>query len=190
MSAPALYEFGSFLRAAFHGILATGVETTSPWGIRWRWDVSFQQNSSPSFFRVREGDGCKKSLSVGMHRISENLFFFCQLHNNAEIHNGYSVGDELYYRKVVGDKEVCEAKFFLQIHKLIEYLALYGYVKGADRLVTDNELWGESHGSSYAYSLPLPSRELVRITKTVLWKETCFHDNIPENLRESLGKQA
>jgi len=32
------------------------------------------------------------------------------------------------------------------LHKFIQYLALYGYVKGADRLVTDNEFRGERPG--------------------------------------------
>ena len=50
--------------------------------------------------------------------------------NVAEVHDGDPVADVLDHRKIVGDKEVCQAEFLLQILQQVDDLALDGDVEG------------------------------------------------------------
>ena len=62
----------------------------------------------------------------------------------------------------MGDEHVGEAVILLKVFEQVYYLALYGYVEGGNRLVTDDELRFNGKGSRYADSLTLSAGKLVR----------------------------
>ncbi len=47
------------------------------------------------------------------------VFFWGQFEDLSQIHDGDTVTDELYHVKVVGDEEIGEPKFFLEIQEEI-----------------------------------------------------------------------
>ena len=68
-----------------------------------------------------------------------------------------------HHRQVVGNKQVGEAEFVLQLLQNIDHLGLYGHVQGGNGLVADDKLRFRGQGSGDADSLPLSAGELVGI---------------------------
>ena len=56
-----------------------------------------------------------KRLGVGMQRVAEQFVARGQLDHLAQVHHRHPVGDMLHHAQVVGDEQVGQAEFFLQI---------------------------------------------------------------------------
>ena len=73
--------------------------------------------------RIRNGDGREQRLGVGVQRIAENIRRSTVLHQVAQVHHAYRVGDMLHHAQVMGDKEICQVVFFLQFPQQVNDLA-------------------------------------------------------------------
>ena len=74
-------------------------------------------------------------------------------------------------RQVVGDEDVGEAEFALQVGQQVDDLRLDGHVERGHRLVADDELGPERERPGHADALPLPAGELGREPVEVLGVE-------------------
>ena len=82
----------------------------------------------------------------------------------AEVHDRDAVGDVAYRTQVVRDEEVCEIALALQALHQVHYLRLNRHVERGDGLVRDDEVRVGGEGARDADALPLPARELVRVS--------------------------
>ena len=91
-----------------------------------------------------------------------------QLHQLAQVHDADAVGDVLDHAQVMGDEQVGQAHFLLQVLEHIHDLCLNGHVQCGDRLVTDDELGVHSQCTGNAHALTLAAGELVAVAVCVL----------------------
>src|SRR5262245_37970059 len=66
--------------------------------------------------------------------------------------------------QAVGDEQVGQPKFVLQILKQVDYLGLDRHVEGRDRLIADDKLRLDRQRTGYTDALALPARELMWVT--------------------------
>ena len=81
-----------------------------------------------------------QAAGVGVDAVGDQLVAVGQLHHLAQIHHADAVRDVLDHGQVMGDEQIGQALFFLQVLKHIDHLRLNGHVQGGDGLVADNEL--------------------------------------------------
>ena len=91
-----------------------------------------------------------------------------QLHQLAQVHDADAVGDVLDHAQVMGDEQVGQAHFLLQVLEHIHDLCLNGHVQCGDRLVADDELGVHSQCTGNAHALTLAAGELVAVAVCVL----------------------
>jgi hypothetical protein len=63
--------------------------------------------------------------------------------------------------EIVGNEEVGEVKFFLEVHQKVDDLGLNRHIECADWFVADDELRFDGEGASNADTLALASAEFV-----------------------------
>lgn len=93
----------------------------------------------------------------------EELIGGCEFDDLSKIHDSDVIADVLDDGQVVGDEEIGQLKFFLQVHEEVDDLGLDGDVQGADGLVADDETGIEGQGACDADALSLSSREFVGV---------------------------
>ena len=86
-----------------------------------------------------------------------------ELDNAAEIHHRDPVADVAHHRQVVGDEQIGEAQFGLQVIEHVDDLGLDRDVQRRDRLVGDDEGRIGRQGAGHADALPLAAGELVGV---------------------------
>ena len=74
----------------------------------------------------------------------------------SKVHHSYTVAHVTYRGQVVGDEEVTEVVFLLQVLEQVHYLGADGDVQGGYGFVQDDQLWVEGQGPGYPDSLALP----------------------------------
>ena len=84
-------------------------------------------------------------------------------HHLPQVHHTDIVGDMLYHRKVVGDKDIGEPQLFLKVHKQIQDLGLDGNIQSRDRLVTDDEFGLQGQGPGHPDALAAAAIQLVGV---------------------------
>ena len=95
-----------------------------------------------------------------MERASGDGVGGSDFHDAAEVHDGDASGDVADDGEVVGDEEVADAGFALEVHEEVEDLALDGDVESGDWFVADDEFRVECEGAGDAYALALAAAEL------------------------------
>ena len=108
------------------------------------------------------GDGGDEGLGVGVAGGAVEFFGGAHFDDLAEIHDGEAVADVFDDGEVVGNEEVGEFHFLLEVHEEIEDLALDGDVEGGDGFVADDEFGLEGDGAGDADALALAAAELER----------------------------
>ena len=116
-------------------------------------------------FRSDAGDGGDEALGVGFLGVEENLFSGAAFDNLALEHHDDVVGDVLDDADVVGDEEVGEVVFVLELHEEVEDLGADGEVEGGDGLVADDHLGLEGDGAGDADALALAAGEGVGVAE-------------------------
>src|ERR1700759_2525228 len=97
----------------------------------------------------------KQRDRIRMVRLREEVGGAGALDNPAEIHDHDAVADMLHHADVVADEEVSQAKFALEVEKLVEDLRLDRNVERGDRLVADDEAGLDRQRPGDADPLPL-----------------------------------
>ena len=99
-----------------------------------------------------------------MGRPAEDVVGCPRFNDSALLHDRHGVGNEADDGKIVGDEQVREAEVSLQVAQQGKDLRLNQNVKGGDGF-TENEDFGfERERASDRDSLPLTTRELVRVS--------------------------
>ena len=57
------------------------------------------------------------------------------LYNLSQVHDGNPVADIVHSSQAVADEDTGKPQLLLQIPEQVQYLGLYGHIKGADRFV-------------------------------------------------------
>ena len=118
----------------------------------------------------------EERLGIGVKGICEYILLVTKLHHRAEVHNAYLIRDELNYRQIVRNEEVCEVHGLLKALKKVDDLRLDRHVERRYGLVADNELRINGERSCDTDSLPLTTGELVRLSFiVVITKTTLVH---------------
>ncbi len=102
-------------------------------------------------------------MGVGVAGTFVEVFGIGHFDDFAEVHDGDAVADVFDYGEVVGDEEVAETHFLLEVEHEVEDLRLHGNIKGGYGLVADDELRLEGNGAGNADALALAAGELEGI---------------------------
>ena len=84
-------------------------------------------------------------------------------------HHRDAVGHVVDHREIVGDEQIGEAQFLLQILEQVEDLRLHRDVERRDRLVADQQVGAERQRARDADALALAAGEAVRIAVEKRW---------------------
>ena len=76
---------------------------------------TFQYDTVHLRFRIRDRDCGEQCFRVRMQRIAENILCRSVLYQIAQIHNAYGIRNIFDYRQVMGDEQIGQAVFFLQL---------------------------------------------------------------------------
>src|SRR5579862_5494661 len=85
------------------------------------------------------------------------------LDNAAEIHHRDAAADMLDYGKVMGNEQIGDGEFLLQILEQVDHLGLDRDVERGDRLVADDQLGLDRKRARNADALALTAGKFVRI---------------------------
>ena len=86
----------------------------------------------------------------------------------AEVHDGDAVGDMAHDQQVMGDEQIGQAEFFLQLIEHVDDLRLNRYVQRGDRLVADDEVGIDRQRAGDADALPLAAGKFVGVAGGML----------------------
>ena len=78
-------------------------------------NIAPQQNAPDIIVRIGNGHGRNQGLGIGMLGVVEQFVRGCHFHNPSEIHDRHPVADMFDHRQIVGDKQIGEIIFLLQI---------------------------------------------------------------------------
>ena len=92
----------------------------------------------------------------------------CQFHQITQIHNTDTVGNMLYHREIMSDKQIGQPSLLLQIFKHIDDLRLNRYIQCGNRLITDDEFRIYCQRSGNTNSLTLSAGKLMGIAVSML----------------------
>ena len=104
-----------------------------------------------------------EGLGIGMDWGLEQGLAGRHLAQPALAHDSDVVGDVIDDGQVVGDEQVRQLQFLLQVPHQIENLRLDGNVEGGNRLVEDDQVRLQGQGAGDADTLRLAAGEAVRI---------------------------
>ena len=116
-----------------------------------------------------------------MQWIIEKLVRFPFFHHIAEIHYENAVGDVLYDRQVVRDKDVGQPQLVLQLFQKVDYLRLHRHVERGHRFVTDNEFRIDGKRPCDADSLSLSARKFMRVSVVILVLQSALFHNVADD---------
>ena len=81
----------------------------------------------------------------------------------AVLHDHHLVGDLADDGQIVGDEQVAQAAFGLQVVEQTQHLVLHQHVEGGDRLVAHDDVGVQRHGARDGDALALAAGQLVRV---------------------------
>ena len=90
--------------------------------------------------RVDVGRTRQKGLGIGVARRGEDTPARPLLDRPPEIHHQNIIGNALHNAKVMGDEDVGEFKFLLEILQKVQNLRLDRNIKGGYGFISDNQL--------------------------------------------------
>lgn len=112
-----------FAGANFFGVDTAGSKAASRLGFDGRRNFSFQKNSLSLHINVRNGNGRKQCLGIGMGRMLEKLFTRAEFHDFTQIHYHDIGGNVLDHRQIVGNEQISQGSLLLEILHQIQDLA-------------------------------------------------------------------
>ena len=124
MAGSHFFGLGTFLQTLWHAFFTSGSEGTAFGEIDGAGDISLQDDPLFLVAGIRNRNGGEKSLGVRMHRSLIKHFLGSSLHNEAEVHNGDSVGDHFHDGEVMRNENVGQIEFLLQMMEEVQHLGL------------------------------------------------------------------
>ena len=83
--------------------------------------------------------------------------------DNTQVHYSHPVADVLDHGKIMGDEQVCQLQFFLQVFQQVDHLRLNRNIQGGIGLITDDQIGIQGVRASHADTLALPSGKFMRV---------------------------
>ena len=112
-----------------------------------------------------------------MQREVEELLRVGDFHDVALVDDADAVGDKPDDGEVMGDEQIGDVPFLLELFQQVQHLGADGHVQGGDGLVGDDELGLHDHGPSQADALTLAAGKLVGVAGQMLREEAdLFND--------------
>lgn len=118
-----------FHRAVWAGDGAARMENAARGRIQRRWKIPSEEDPVLARVRVRHWNGGKKGPRVRVLRIRVEPVTRGELRDFAQIHHGDAVRDVLDDLQIVGDEEIGQLEFFLQIFEQVQDLRLDGDIE-------------------------------------------------------------
>ena len=170
MAAAHILEFRHTLGAHVAGIGAAGAEGTAGGGVQRAGNVAGEHNALvlPGHLGVGQRYRGHEAPGVGVQGVVVDFPGVRQLHHFTKVHHGDSVGNVPHNQQIVGDEQIGQTHFILQLVKHIDDLGLNGHVQSGHRLIADHELGLHGQGPGDADALPLTAGEFVGIAVGVL----------------------
>src|SRR5579884_768757 len=122
--------------------------------------------------RIRRRNGGHQGLRVRMQGVPVQILAIGNLDDAPQVHHCHAVADVAYDAEIVGDEEIRELEFLLQLFHEVEDLRLDGHVERRHRFVGDHEIGPKSERSGDADALTLAAAELVWVAVDVLGRES------------------
>ena len=120
-------------------------------------DIAGQAQLRPAVGTVQSRSGCQESLGVGMPRRCQHFRSLTVFDNAAEVHDGNPFRQKADNAEVVGDEEIRQAEFVLEVFEKIEDLRLHRHIQGAGAFIADDNRRIDGETAGQADALPLPA---------------------------------
>ena len=144
------------------GSMGLGTSPVSRMRVRW---------AACAAVGVGDGDGGEQGEGVGVQGVEVEVVAGADFDDFAEVHDGDAVGDVPHDGQVVGDEQVGEVEFALQVVEEVDDLGLDGDVEGGDGFVGDDQFRAQGQGAGDADALALAAGEFVGVAVVVLGAE-------------------
>eukprot|EP00825_Cyclidium_porcatum_P015894 TRINITY_DN19133_c0_g1_i1.p3 TRINITY_DN19133_c0_g1~~TRINITY_DN19133_c0_g1_i1.p3 ORF type:complete len:167 (-),score=13.20 TRINITY_DN19133_c0_g1_i1:37-537(-) len=115
------------------------MEMTTRRRIGRRWRFSGQSDSCAMPIQPRHRNGRQQGLRIRMLRRAQHLFCPSPFDNTPQIHHSHVVGQIFDDCKVVGNEQIGDAQFALQLLQQIQDLRLHRNIEGRSRFVADQQ---------------------------------------------------
>ncbi len=107
------------------------------------------------------GNGGEEALGIGMGGVGGDEFGGAFFDEFTVFENRDLIADVFNDGEIVGNEEVGEVKFFLEVHQKVNDLGLDRDIEGTDRLVANNKLRFDGEGAGNTDALALASAKFV-----------------------------
>ena len=147
-----------------HDVRAAGVEAAAGRRMQRARNVVGQPLAATSAAPRRVGGrhGGDQRLRIRVQRAGVQRALVGELDDLAEIHHGDPAGDVLHHAEVVGDEQIGEPEFALQVLQQVHDLRLHRDIQRRHRFVAHHEPRPQHQGAGDADALALAAGELVR----------------------------
>ena len=149
-----LFPLRHNLTANFRAIVTSCVEFAALRRVDRTGNIAFQ-NMKLAVALANGRNSGNECLRIRMHRMVKDFLRRRKLNHIAQIHDADSVGNILYNRKVMCDKQIGQLGVFLQILKQVDNLRLNGYIQCGNRFIADYKLRLNSQRSGDASDLQM-----------------------------------
>ena len=139
--------------------------------------VVSEQNLVLFQLRIGNGDSGNQATGVRMQGVVKQFLRICYFHDIALVDNTDTIGDKADNRQVMGDEEIGNITFLLELLHQIQDLGTDGNVQCGNRLVSNNQLGLHNHCTGNTDSLTLTAGELVGVTGQMLGQQANIIDD-------------
>ena len=163
------HAFGAFVAR----VRAAGAEGAAARRVQRARDIAGEHDAlvGAGDLRIRDRDGGQKRLGIRVQGMVIDLVGVGQLDHLAEVHDGDAVGDMAHDQQIVGDEQIGQAEFFLQLGEHVDDLRLDRHVQRGDRLVADDEVRVDRERAGDADALALAAGKFVGVAGGMLGVE-------------------
>src|ERR1700730_5836028 len=138
------------------------------WWLNGARNLAAQSDALPLHLWVRNRDRRQQRFGIGMERGGIKLAGWRGLDDATEIHHGNAPADMLDDRQIVGNKEISETEFLLQVLQQIDDLGLDRHIQCRYRFIADNQLRLDGERARDTNALALTAGEIVRIASELV----------------------
>ena len=131
VAAAHIFQDGPCLGAGGQRLGAAGAEGATAGRIDGSGDVALKMDAHAVAGGVRVGHrhGGEQRPGVGMEHIAVQVLHRGLLHQGAQVHHPHPVGDVAHHAQIVGDEQVGEPQFLLQLLQGVDDLSPVSYTR-------------------------------------------------------------
>src|SRR6266478_5992133 len=138
------------------------------WWLNGARDFAAQSDALPLYFWIRNRDRRQQRFSIGVQRRGIKLAGGRGLDDATEIHDRNALADMLDDRQIMGNKEISETEFLLQVLQQIDDLGLDRHIQCRYRFIADDQFRLDGERARDTDALALTAGKLVRIASHMI----------------------